>query len=222
MLVSGTVMDIPFPVNVSNLTSDAHDLPCTILFDNGTTTSIPLLQMANLIPPPPITPSAVNDSYAFFHLSSGSTQVSHKNTKDSTRRAILVSKKGFTGSFKSHVNKCKEDWGIPLPNFLSTWVDLCVEGIFIAGHVPHSLLQSPLSSKPATFNPVTSFVSAIIFIKTTHLLFSKLWQILIRTEKFGWRAFLRKNVGSKTLTITKRLLLVSILCYVKKGHLGQF
>ncbi len=42
MLVLGTVMDIPFLVHVSNSTGDAHDLPYTILFDNGTTASIPL------------------------------------------------------------------------------------------------------------------------------------------------------------------------------------
>ncbi len=62
MLVLGTVMDIPFLIDVSNSTGDAHDVPYTILFNNGTTTSIPLLQIADLIPPPPITPSAVNDS----------------------------------------------------------------------------------------------------------------------------------------------------------------
>jgi hypothetical protein len=59
MLVSGTVKDIPFLLNVSNSTGDAHDLSYTILFNNGTTASIPLSQMADLIPPPPITPSAV-------------------------------------------------------------------------------------------------------------------------------------------------------------------
>jgi hypothetical protein len=66
MLVLGTVMDIPFLVNVSNSTGDAHDPPYNILFGNGTTASIPLLQMAALIPPPPITPSAVNDSDALL------------------------------------------------------------------------------------------------------------------------------------------------------------
>jgi hypothetical protein len=40
MLVSGTVMDIPFPVNVSDSSEDKTDLPNTILFDDGTTASI--------------------------------------------------------------------------------------------------------------------------------------------------------------------------------------
>ncbi len=41
MLVSGTVMDIPFPIDVSDSLEDKMDLPYTILFDNGTTVSIP-------------------------------------------------------------------------------------------------------------------------------------------------------------------------------------
>jgi hypothetical protein len=45
MLVSGTVMDISFPVNVSDSLEDKMDLPYTILFDDGTTAFIPLSQM---------------------------------------------------------------------------------------------------------------------------------------------------------------------------------
>jgi hypothetical protein len=40
----------------------------------------------------------------------------------------------FWFSFKSHINKKSEDWGVPLPNLMSTWQDLCVEGILIPGH----------------------------------------------------------------------------------------
>ncbi len=60
MLISGTVMDIPFPVNVSDSSEDKTDLPYTILFDDGTTASIPLSQMTSLIPPPPVTPTTMD------------------------------------------------------------------------------------------------------------------------------------------------------------------
>ncbi len=54
MLLSGTIMDIPFPPTESSSSSDdIHDRLYTILFDNGTTTLIPLSQMSALIPPPP-------------------------------------------------------------------------------------------------------------------------------------------------------------------------
>ncbi len=53
-------MDIPFLVDVSDSSVDNMDLPYTILFDNGTTASIPLTQMASLIPPPPVTPTTTD------------------------------------------------------------------------------------------------------------------------------------------------------------------
>jgi hypothetical protein len=50
-LVAGTFMDIPFPVSPS----EADSLQSyTILFNNGTTASVPLNEMAGLIPPPPV------------------------------------------------------------------------------------------------------------------------------------------------------------------------
>jgi hypothetical protein len=61
MLISDMLMDTSFPVNVSDSSNEAHDLPCTIFFDDGTTASIPLSQMASLIPPPLVTPSTVQD-----------------------------------------------------------------------------------------------------------------------------------------------------------------
>jgi hypothetical protein len=49
-LLVGTVMDIPFPVSPSEANSLQSYI---ILFDNGTT-SVPLNEMAGLIPPPPV------------------------------------------------------------------------------------------------------------------------------------------------------------------------
>jgi hypothetical protein len=77
--------------------------------------------------------------------------------------------KGFFGQrdgvycfvFKSHVNKKKEDWGVDLPNLPITWVNLCVEGILVPGHVSHSLLCPPVSPTSSTFDPVMSIVSAV-------------------------------------------------------------
>ncbi len=44
MLVLGTVMNIPFPINISGSSKVSTDLPCTILFDNGNTASINCLR----------------------------------------------------------------------------------------------------------------------------------------------------------------------------------
>jgi hypothetical protein len=48
MLCSGTVMDIPFPLSSSLSSDDSTDLPYTILFDDGTTCTVPLSKMADL------------------------------------------------------------------------------------------------------------------------------------------------------------------------------
>ncbi len=51
MLLMGTVMDIPFPLDPSG---DASSPNYMVLFNNGSLASIPLKQMAGLIPSPPI------------------------------------------------------------------------------------------------------------------------------------------------------------------------
>ncbi len=59
-LLSGTVMDIPFPATSPD--SPSSKLSYTVFFDNGTTASIPLQDMASLIPPPLVDPSPNGDS----------------------------------------------------------------------------------------------------------------------------------------------------------------
>ncbi len=61
-------MDIPFPIEVSDSTTDTTDLPYTILFNDGTTASIPFLQMANLIPPPLVQLTATDSSDSLLPL----------------------------------------------------------------------------------------------------------------------------------------------------------
>jgi hypothetical protein len=63
--------------------------------------------------------------------------------------------------FKFHINKRKEDWSIPLTNFPTTWMDLCIEGVLLPSHISHTFLCSPTSPQLSTFDPVASFVSAL-------------------------------------------------------------
>jgi hypothetical protein len=53
-------MDIPFPATSPD--SPPSELSYTVLFDNGTTTFIPLQDMASLIPLPPVDPLPIGDS----------------------------------------------------------------------------------------------------------------------------------------------------------------
>ncbi len=61
---------------------------------------------------------------------------------------------------KKKINK-KEEWGVNLPNLPTTWVDLCVEGILVPGHVSHSFLRPTDSTRQSTFDPVASFISVV-------------------------------------------------------------
>jgi len=55
MLLAGTVMDIPFSVNVSDVSAAFLDRLYTVLFNNGTSASIiPLSEIADIIPKPPV------------------------------------------------------------------------------------------------------------------------------------------------------------------------
>ncbi len=59
------------------------------------------------------------------------------------------------------MNKCKEEWSHALSNLPFSWVNMCVEGILLPGHVFHTLNCSLVSITVSTFDPVVSFVSAI-------------------------------------------------------------
>jgi hypothetical protein len=162
MLGSGTVIDIPFPIKVSDSTTDMADLPYTILFDDGTTASIPLSQMANLIPPPLAQLTAADSSDSLLPPFLSLNFCITFEHKGQYHKGYLGQLDGiYPFSYKSHVNQHREDWGVPLLNLASNWVDLCVEGILLPGHILHLFLQSQSSSTPTTFDLVASFASAI-------------------------------------------------------------
>jgi hypothetical protein len=71
-------------------------------------------------------------------------------------------------SFKTHVKKKTEDWGVDLPNLPFNWADLCTKGILIPRHVAHTFIRHApslgpliLASYTSTFDPVASIVSAV-------------------------------------------------------------
>ncbi len=118
--------------------------------------------MASLIPPPPVTPTTRDGANSllplFLHLNSWIT-FKHEGRY---HKGYLGQLNGiYQFSYKSYVNKRREDWGVPLPNLPSTWVDSCIKGFLIPGYASYSFLWSPSSSTPTTFDPVASFVSAV-------------------------------------------------------------
>jgi hypothetical protein len=164
MLLLGTVMDIPFPRTSAN--SPPSNFSYTVLL-----TMVPpcpflsrIQDMASLIPPPPVHPSSVGDSSSsqdsllppFLCINS---KITYTHEGQYHKGYLTKHNGSYRFSFKSHVNKKKEDWGVNLPNMVINWVDLCVKGIPISGHISLMFLCSPSSSAPTTLNPVASFVS---------------------------------------------------------------
>jgi hypothetical protein len=124
--------------------------------------SIPLLEMAAIIPKSPVnvSPSNSKDSLLlpFLCLNSKITYM-HDGQHHKGYLSIKDGVRWFI--FKFHFNKCKEDWDTPLPNLPMTWVDMCVKGILIPGHVPHTFLWSSASPRQSTFDPIALLVSTV-------------------------------------------------------------
>ncbi len=162
-------MDIPLSTALSDSPS------YQILFNNGTSASISLTDMPSLIPAPPVPMSAPVDSLSEDSSSllppflSVNSRITNEH-KGAYHKGFLTCKPCgvYHFSFKTHVKKKSEDWGVDLPNLSFNWADLCTKGALVPGHVVHSFLcpSSPLvslvlASPPSTFDPVASIVSAI-------------------------------------------------------------
>ncbi|KAL7547756.1 hypothetical protein ACHAWF_011034 [Thalassiosira exigua] len=152
ILRAGTVIDIPMDPERS-----PHYL---IVFDDGTSKSISAKDMPGLIPKPPEFDVADDDASALPSFLCPNSQVIFEHNGEYHKSYITRSSAGYRFSSKSHVNKKKEDWGVPLPNLKHRWAELCTEGILVPGHSAHSFVRS--SSAPSTtFDLVAQFVSAI-------------------------------------------------------------
>ena len=150
---TGTVMDIPMDPAISP--------QYLIQFDDGTTTSVPSSTMPSIIPRPPEEPTTSS------HLLPPFLQLDSKITyeKDGTYHKGYLSQTPdgvYKFVYKSHVNKKREDWSVPLPDLPSTWHQLCTDGILLPGHTASTFLRTASSS---TFDPVASFVSAINLVR---------------------------------------------------------
>jgi hypothetical protein len=208
-------MDIPFPDDLSLDSTPSY----IILFDNGTSTSIPLLEMTDIIPKPPvdIATSYSQDSLLplFLCLSSKITY-EHNGTYHKGYLGLQDGVYQFV-VFKSHVNKRKEDWGVNFPNLPTTWVDMCVEGLLIPGHVSHTFLHSSASPQQSTFDPITLFVSAV---NLHHKCSPKLLRAHANShpDREVWQqSYYAEKQGIKSLGTFKKITLGEYWAFCNKG-----
>ena len=132
--LAGTVMDIPF----DSTTSPQY----LIIFDDGTSRAVPASDMPSLIPKPP--PVSSDSTHLLPPFLQPGCKITYEHEGTLHKGFLGKSTDGvFRFSYKSHINKKLEDWGVPLPNLTSTWQDLCVEGTLIPGHQSSSFLRPP-------------------------------------------------------------------------------
>ena len=147
--LAGTVMDIPF-----DPTSSPQYL---IIFDNGTTRAVLAANMPSLIPEP--APVLSDSTHLLPPFLQPGCKITYEHEGHLHKGFLGQSLDGiFRFSFKSHINKKSEDWGVLLPNLTSTWQDLCVNGVLIPEH-QSSLFQRP--RLPRNFNALASHDSAL-------------------------------------------------------------
>ena len=125
MLLAGTVMDIL--LSKDSLGSPSYQ----ILFDNGTLASIPFSEMASSIPTAPLPVLAPTDlshdgsSTLLPPFLSVNSWITYEY--EGKYHKVFLTRKScgmYRFSFKTHVNKKSEDWGVDLTNLLHNWVDL--------------------------------------------------------------------------------------------------
>jgi hypothetical protein len=110
-------MDIPLHFN---LNGSAMYL---ILFDNGTSASIPLADMASLIPSPPVlgdalsTLSTDNNSSLLPPLLQIGSPITYEHVGEYHKGFLMRNTSGtYCFTFKTHFKKKSEDWGVDIPN----------------------------------------------------------------------------------------------------------
>jgi hypothetical protein len=147
---SVTVMDISMDPNRS-----PHYL---VQFDDGSSRSIPSADMPSLIPKPPV--NALDSAHLLPPFLKLNSKIMFEH--DGHYHKVYLSKSSdgsYHFSYKLHINKKQEDWGVPLSNLPMNWHELCTEGVLIPGHVSSSFLCSALSL--TTFGPIANFVSTV-------------------------------------------------------------
>ena len=158
ILRPGTVMDIPL-----DPTTSPHYL---ILFDDGSTKSVPARDMPSFIPKPSTTSSESSSSHLLPPFLRVNSKITYEHEGQYHKGYLTKSPDGvYLFSYKSHVNKKHPDWSVPLPNLPTTWHDLCAEGILYPGHSISSFTRDTSLSSQHTPSTSANFVSAASLLR---------------------------------------------------------
>jgi hypothetical protein len=147
-------MDIPI--------DPATSLQYLILFEDGTTSSIPASKMDSLIPKPNVDMSERSHLLPPFLRLNSKITVEHEGQY---HKGFLT--QAFNGdycfSYKSHINKKHPDWSISLPNLTSNWHDLCLQGVLVPGHNTTSFIHETTANFVSTANLIWECPHSLLY-----------------------------------------------------------
>ena len=182
--LAGTVIDIPFDPTLSP--------QYLIVFDDGTTRAVPSKDMPLLIPKPVYAePDSTHILPPFLQPGS---KITFEHDSQLHKGFLGQSPGGeFRFSFKSHINKKSEDWGVPLPN-------PPLPGRIFVWKASLSPVTSPLPSCTLRRLLLTSVLPT--FIGTVPAPFSPPSTPRIPTATRGWPVLGRKSPALTQRTLT--------------------
>ena len=164
ILRSGTVMDIPL---TSAPTGDRQsDVRYSIQFDDGTYDSVPLSQMADIIPKPPVLTDEGPDSSGLPPFLQPGQKITYEQDGQYVKGYLALEDGVYYFGTKSHPLRRQFDTRTSIPNLRTQWADLCSQGILIPGHSAHSFLRtSAHASSSSTCDTFANLVSAVNLAK---------------------------------------------------------
>ena len=194
-----------------------------ILFDNGTSASIPLSEMASSIPVAPC-PSLVPMDSSQDGLStllppflSVNSRITHEH--DGVYHKRFLTRKScsmYRFSFKTHVKKKSEDWGVDLPNLPHNWVISALRAVWFQAMEPthlstvlRTLFRRGLVCLGLRLIPWQTLSALSISIGIPRLPSFKPLPQLILIMTSGFRATMKKRMASRVSALLNVLHWVS-------------
>jgi hypothetical protein len=158
------VMDIP--VDLSSLPQ------YLIMFNDGMTRSVSSQDMPTLILKP--VTSVSDTSHLLLPFLDIGSKITFEHEGQFHTGFLSKTLKGiYCFSYKSHINKNYDDWGVNIPNLPMAWQDVCIYGILLPGH--QSSLFIWFHKQPPSANFINALNlkgecprSLLVTLNTTH------------------------------------------------------
>jgi hypothetical protein len=155
-----------------------------ILFEDGTTSSIPAFKMDSLILKPNVDMSERSHLLPPFPRLNSKITFEHEGQY---HKGFLTqaSNGDYCFSYKSLINKKHPDWSISLPNLTSNWHDLCLQGILVPGHNTTSFVRETTATFVSAANLIWECPRSLLYALDNKHPDRDVWLQSFQEEKDG-------------------------------------